>query len=193
MYDDVKEAFDGGAQVLESELRKYAQQSSQTASGKSIGTKAMTSEPGGCHSGASRSMGHGSSDSRPTRETTNRQAIATTISGQPSTELAAPAPEERFLLLCINGNYTAELSKLEYAHGAQPAIGWGVHIVEGLNWRALWILFELVMLFSLLCVIVYARVCGDIPGAFTISTYFLTVLSLLVTLLSTVAFLSLPV
>ena len=122
MYDDVKEAFDGGAQVLESELRKCAQQSSQTASGKSIGTKAMTSEPGGRHSGASRSMGHGSSDSRPTRETTNRQAIATTISVQPSTELAAPAPEERFLLLCVNGNYTADLEQITVLPAADDQI-----------------------------------------------------------------------
>jgi hypothetical protein len=58
-------------------------------------------------------------------------------------------------------------------------IGWGIYFEEGWNWRTIYVLVVVLTLFSLVFGIVWSITKGDIQGAFTISSFCVTLGSLL--------------
>lgn len=58
-------------------------------------------------------------------------------------------------------------------------IGWGIHFQEDWHWRTVYFVVILVALFSLVFGIVWSITKGDIQGAFTVSSFCLTLGSLL--------------
>ena len=74
-------------------------------------------------------------------------------------------------------------TKLEYTGSAQPAIGWGIHIVEGLNWHALLAVVGFTIILTLLTAVIYSVVCHDVSAGFGISSYLIAVLAIVVAIL----------
>ena len=58
-------------------------------------------------------------------------------------------------------------------------VGWGVHIVETLNWVPLFLLATIFVILSVLFAILYSALKADISGGFTVGAYALTTLMLM--------------
>jgi len=62
-----------------------------------------------------------------------------------------------------------------------PIIGWGVHIVEGPNWPAFFVLSWLAIGASFVLALAYCAVAGDVSGAFGMASYLVGVVTVGVT------------
>lgn len=76
--------------------------------------------------------------------------------------------------------------ELKYQIGGSPAIGWGVHIVEGPNWNALAVLTTIFVISSLVLALVYSLAMNDVSTGFTMGSFLLAAQTLVVTLVLTV-------
>lgn len=64
-----------------------------------------------------------------------------------------------------------------------PVIGWGVHIVEGLNGRALIVLAIILNILFLAISSIYSLVTNDVSSGFAVGSFFLAVETMAVTLM----------
>jgi hypothetical protein len=71
--------------------------------------------------------------------------------------------------------------KLLYNSGCRP-FGWGVHIVEGPNWLALYLFALGFVTLSGILAVVYSALTKDVSSGFAVGAYVVTVLTLAATL-----------
>ena len=68
--------------------------------------------------------------------------------------------------------------KLHYKKNL-TCVGWGVHIIEKLNWLPVFLLATIFIVLSGLFAILYSALKADISGGFTVGAYVLTTLMLM--------------
>jgi len=59
----------------------------------------------------------------------------------------------------------------------EPIIGWGIHLVEGPNWMAFFVVSEVVLVLSLVTAVGYSGWSGDVSSGFAMAQYVVSVLA----------------
>lgn len=80
---------------------------------------------------------------------------------------------------CIGRFPKRRRERLYVSAGEKPATGWGIHLVEGLDWVLIWMLiFVVVLIGSLVFSVAFAVLEHDIQSAFAISSYVVSFVTL---------------
>jgi hypothetical protein len=80
---------------------------------------------------------------------------------------------------CLDRFPKRRRERLYVSLGERPAIGWGIHLVEGLDWVLIWMLiFIVVLIGSFVFRIMYSVLDHDIQSAFAISSYVISFFTL---------------
>ena len=67
--------------------------------------------------------------------------------------------------------------RIEYGSGTHPAIGWGVHIVEGPNWVAISVVSQIVLFLTLILSVLFSVLKNDVSAGFAMGAYVVAALT----------------
>jgi hypothetical protein len=73
-------------------------------------------------------------------------------------------------------------SRIDFVGGGRPVIGWGLHVVEGPNWAAFFVVSQLLLLATLGLAVLYAALARDVSAGFGMASYVMTAWTAVLTL-----------